>query len=176
MKGYVEKLIREVPDWPVAGVNFKDITPVIADPAAFRNITYQMKDFCDKVRADAIVSPDARGWLFAAPLAQLRQIPLHMVRKPGKLPPEVTSMDYEYEYASGTLEIRPDNFEGKTVCIVDDVNATGGTALATAELVRNMGAEKIVYACFIDLSFLGGTQKLEQQGVTVYSYLKYDEE
>lgn len=176
MKGYVEKLIREVPDWPIEGVNFKDIAPVIADPVAYRHVTLQMQNFCKQFLVNTIVSPDARGWLFASAIAQNLQMPLHLVRKPGKLPPGVTSMDYDYEYASGTLEMAPTSFGGKTVCIVDDVNATGGTALATAEMLRNMGAEKIVYACFIDLSFLGGTQKLEQQGVTVYSYINYDEE
>lgn len=176
MKGYIEQLIREVPDWPIEGVNYKDITPVVSDPSAFRHVTLQMQNFCKEFLVNCIVSPDARGWLFAAPIAQNLQTPFHLVRKPGKLPPEVTSIAYDYEYASGILEMRPASFAGKTVCIVDDVNATGGTALATAELVRNMGAKRVVYACFIDLSFLGGTQKLEEQGVTVYSYLNYDAE
>ena len=174
MKGYIQKLIREVPDWPVEGVNFKDISPVVSDPSAFRHITLKIEQFCKEQFVNTIVSPDARGWLFAAPLSQKLQIPMHLIRKPGKLPPPVASVDYDYEYASSTLEMPNTDLTGKIVCIIDDVSATGGTALATVDLIKQAGAKKIVYACFIDLAFLGGTEKLEQQGVAVYSYLKYE--
>lgn len=174
MKDFVENLIVEVPDWPINGVNFKDITPVVGNPAALRDIIINIQRFCEDHDVTDIASPDARGWLFAAPLSVRSQLPMHLIRKPGKLPPPVNTINYEYEYASGSIEVKPVDLTGKTVCIVDDVNATGGTASATVDLLKEMGAEKILYACFIDLTFLGGTEKLQQEGVAVYSYLKYE--
>jgi len=175
-----KELIREVKDWPVPGVNFKDISGLLADPIAFDDVIYRMSlNLARSKHVGAIVSPDARGFLFGAPIASRLRIPFYMVRKPGKLPPPVTSIDYDYEYASGTLELSDlvdfGDLGNQKVVIVDDVNATGNTALAITELVRKAGAQNIMYSCFMDLTFLQGSARLNEQGIQTQSLITYED-
>lgn len=168
--------INDVPNWPIDGVTFKDLTPLLADPSAYNLAIESMSAICADIGSTHIVSPDARGWLFASPIAHINMLPLHVVRKPGKLPPDTISKTYDYEYASGELEMKahlqfPSN---ASVTIVDDVSATGGTALAIIDMLRDYGVSKINYVSLIDLKFLQGTAKLKQTGVHCYSVITYD--
>lgn len=175
----IKESITEIPDWPVEGVNFKDLSNVLTKPNDFRWTLDRFKMFMLINEADCIVAPDARGFIWGAPVAAELQLPFHMIRKPGKLPPPVISQNYEYEYASGTLEIKGDTDigEGTKVGIIDDVNATGGTALAIIQLLTRLGVkpEDIYYACVIDLKFLKGSEKIRETGVTMISLVDYTE-
>lgn len=171
------KYVHDVPNWPVEGVTFKDITPLLANPEAMNMVISELQKFCKDQKVDAIVSPDARGWLFASPIAHNLNKPLHIIRKPGKLPPPTVSKTYDYEYASGTLEMKvnvlfPPKYK---ICIIDDVNATGGTAMAVAELLKNKGNPQICYASVIDLTFLKGSARLEKAKIKTFSLLKYND-
>ena len=175
----LKESIVEIPDWPVEGVNFKDLSKVLTKPGDFRWTLDRFKMFMLINDVSCIVAPDARGFIWGAPVAAELNLPFHMIRKPGKLPPPVISQDYEYEYASGTLEIKGDTDIGHdtVVGIIDDVNATGGTALAIIQLLTRLGVnpKNIYYACVIDLKFLEGSKKIRETGVTMISLVDYDE-
>jgi adenine phosphoribosyltransferase len=175
----IKNSIVEIPDWPVTGVNFKDLSKVLTKPGDFRWTLDRFKMFMLINDVNCIVAPDARGFIWAAPIASELELPFHMIRKPGKLPPPVISQNYEYEYASGTLEIKGDTDIGhdSVVGIIDDVNATGGTALAIIQLLLRLGVDpkNIYYACVIDLKFLGGSEKIRETGVTMISLVDYDD-
>ena len=175
----IKDAIVEIPDWPVEGVNFKDLSKVLTEPGDFRWTLDRFKMFMLINDVNCIVAPDARGFIWGAPVAAELNLPFHMIRKPGKLPPPVISQDYEYEYASGTLEIKGDTGIGhnSVVGIIDDVNATGGTALAIIQLLTRLGVDpkNIYYACVIDLKFLEGSKKIRETGVTMISLVDYDE-
>lgn len=170
--------ITEIQDWPVEGVSFKDLSTVLTQPGDFRWSLDQFKKFMAKHRVDCIAAPDARGFIWASPVAAELGLPFHMIRKPGKLPPPVIKQDYEYEYASGSLEIKgnTDIGFGTKVGVIDDVNATGGTALAIIQLLIRLGVkpEDIYYACVIDLKYLNGSEKIREAGVTMISLVSYD--
>jgi len=172
--------IVEIKDWPVEGVNFKDLSTVLTKPGDFRWALDRLRMFMAINEVDCIASPDARGFIWGAPVAAELELPFHMIRKPGKLPPPVISQSYEYEYASGTLEIKgnTDIGEGTKVGIIDDVNATGGTALATIQLLSRIGVrpEDIFYASVIDLTYLNGSSKIRETGVTMIALVTYDSE
>lgn len=174
----IKESITEIPDWPVTGVNFKDLSKVLTQPGDFRWTLDRFKMFMLINDVDCIVAPDARGFIWGAPVAAELKLPFHMIRKPGKLPPPVISQEYEYEYASGSLEIKGDTDIGAgiKVGIIDDVNATGGTALAIIQLLIRLGVnpEDIYYACVIDLKFLEGSEKIRDTGVTMISLVDYD--
>lgn len=174
----IKDAIVEIPDWPVEGVNFKDLSKVLTEPGDFRWTLDRFKMFMLINDVNCIVAPDARGFIWGAPVAAELNLPFHMIRKPGKLPPPVISQDYEYEYASGTLEIKGDTDIGhnSVVGIIDDVNATGGTALAIIQLLTRLGVDpkNIYYACVIDLKFLEGSKKIRETGVTMISLVDYD--
>ena len=175
----LKKSIIEIPDWPVEGVNFKDLSKVLTEPGDFRWTLDRFKMFMLINDVSCIVAPDARGFIWGAPVAAELSLPFHMIRKPGKLPPPVISQDYEYEYASGTLEIKGDTNIGhdSVVGIIDDVNASGGTALAIIQLLIRLGVDpkNIYYACVIDLKFLKGSEKIRETGVTMISLVDYNE-
>lgn len=174
----IKESITEIQDWPVEGVNFKDLSKVLTQPGDFRWTLDRFKMFMLINDVNCIVAPDARGFIWGAPVAAELGLPFHMVRKPGKLPPPVISQNYEYEYASGTLEIKGDIDigAGTKVGIIDDVNATGGTALAIIQLLTRLGVDpkNIYYACVIDLKFLEGSKKIRETGVTMISLVDYD--
>ena len=174
----IKDAIVEIPDWPVEGVNFKDLSKVLTEPGDFRWTLDRFKMFMLINDVNCIVAPDARGFIWGAPVAAELNLPFHMIRKPGKLPPPVISQDYEYEYASGTLEIKGDTdiCHDTVVGIIDDVNATGGTALAIIQLLTRLGVDpkNIYYACVIDLKFLEGSKKIRETGVTMISLVDYD--
>jgi len=168
----LKDVITTVPNFPVEGVMYKDVTSILQNPKAFEYSVESLMKFCTGRRITDIVSPDARGFLWGSPVAFLMGVSLHMVRKPNKLPPPVKSQSYDYEYASGVLEMKADAplNANSNVCIIDDVNATGGTALAITDLLKTFGVQDICYASVIDLAFLGGSSKLDMDTFSVVTY------
>ena len=163
--------IRDIPDFPKPGIIFKDISPLLADGHAFSSAISDMACLMT-AGIDAIVGIEARGFIFGAALAQQTGVGFVPVRKPGKLPSEVHQIEYELEYGFDALEIHRDAVSaGHKVVIVDDLLATGGTARATVDLVRQLGAE--VSACLfaIELDFLHGRKVLND--VPVRSLISY---
>ena len=153
--------IRDIPDFPKPGILFKDITTLIGHPAAFRAALDQFEARFKAYGADAIVAVEARGYIFGAPLADRMGLRFVPVRKPGKLPYDKISEDYELEYGSNTLEIHSDAIkQGEKVIIVDDLIATGGSAAATVSLIRKLGGEVVAFGAVIELAFLAGRQRL----------------
>ncbi len=169
--------IREIPDWPKKGVNFKDITTLLEDPLAFQEvIRLIVKPFVGK-KIDKIVGIDARGFLLASPVAYKLNTGLAIVRKKGKLPSQTISKKYALEYASDIIEMHDDAVKpGETVVLVDDLCATGGTALASCDLIEKLGGKIIEVSFLIDLPFLGGSKKIKELGLNVRSLISYDSE
>ena len=162
----LEHYIRNIPDFPKPGIQFKDITPLLKEPAAFKDAIEQISDYATSLSIDAIVGIEARGFLIAAPLAYRLGKPLIPVRKQGKLPYQTTSVTYELEYGNDTVEMHKDAIEGKQrVLIVDDLLATGGTMAATARLVENSGAHVAALVILIELSGLNGRALLSNYNV-----------
>ena len=151
--------IRDVPDYPQPGVVFKDITPLLADGAAFNAVIDALAATYGPV--DKVAGIEARGFILAAPVASRLGAGFVPIRKKGKLPGATFAQEYALEYGTATIEVLTDAFDpGDRVLIVDDVLATGGTALATADLVRRAGAQVADVAVLLELSFLGGRAKL----------------
>ena len=168
----IRPLIRDVPDYPKAGIVFKDITPLLRDGTAFAMSTVAMAAPFESAGVSHVVAIESRGFLFGGPIAQMLGAGLIPVRKPGKLPSRTTRQDYALEYGSDALEVHTDACEpGSRVLVVDDVLATGGTARAAGDLLRSLGAEIVGYAFLIELTFLGGRKRLE--GVQVQSVLSF---
>ena len=169
----LKSYIRDIPDFPVPGILFRDITPLLGDSGAMKFAIDSMMEMCEAMRPDVIVSVESRGFLFAAPLAYRMGKPLVPVRKPGKLPYDTYSATYELEYGTDSLEIHRDAISaGQRALIVDDLLATGGTVSATAELVRDCGAEVAGYAFLVELAGLNGREQLD--GADVSSLITYD--
>lgn len=171
--GWLKDHIRDVPDFPRPGVVFKDLTPLLADGAAFGACVDALVDLLDGRSVDAVVGIEARGFIFAAPVADRLGAGFVPVRKPGKLPWQLERREYALEYGADILEIHRDALAaGSRVMVVDDVLATGGTAAATAWLVEALGAEVVAMAFVIELGFLNGRSRLE--GRDVMSLLAYE--
>jgi adenine phosphoribosyltransferase len=153
--------IREVPDWPQQGVGFKDVTPLLADPAALDQTIAELATWAKERKPDLILGAEARGFILGAAIAREVGCGFVPARRPGKLPPETVSATYKLEYGTNALELHPDLIpDGSHVLIHDDVLATGGTVEAIAGLVQQLGG-KVCGACFIiELTFLGGRNRL----------------
>ncbi len=153
--------MREIPDFPVPGVLFRDILPVLADPAAYRQLVDELALAAAPFGANVIVAPEARGFLLAAPLARQLGAGLIAVRKAGKLPPPVYGEDYALEYGTARLEVEQQaGAAGRRALVVDDVLATGGTVAAAARLVERLGAEVAGYLFVMELRALAGRSQL----------------
>jgi adenine phosphoribosyltransferase len=164
----LKALIRDVPDFPKPGIVFKDITPLLADARGFGAVIEQLAERLQRYQPAGLVAVEARGFIFGGALAQRMQLPLAIVRKPGKLPWTTAMTEYALEYGSGRLEVHTDAVRnGHGYVIIDDVLATGGTAAATAELVRRHGAEVACYAFLMELEFLNGRARLGDVPVEV---------
>jgi len=157
----IKNLIRDVPDFPVKGIMFKDITPVLKDPKALGMIINRFGKMYKGMKIDAIVGIESRGFIIGAPLALKLNLPFVPIRKVGKLPFDKIRVNYKLEYGDATIEIHTDALEpGQRVIIVDDLLATGGTTAASIELVEKLGAEVVKCAFVIELGFLHGRDKL----------------
>jgi adenine phosphoribosyltransferase len=153
--------IREIPDFPKPGILFRDITPLLAHPAAFRRAIGAMADHFRNKDVGLVAAAEARGFIFAAPLAIELQAGLIPIRKPGKLPHRTLSHSYELEYGSDVLEIHAEDMPvGARVLVVDDLLATGGTVEACCKLVEMAGGEVVGCAFLIELVALGGAQRI----------------
>jgi adenine phosphoribosyltransferase len=154
-------LVRDVPDWPRAGVTFKDITPLLADAGGFAATVDALAAQHADVDIDVVLGIEARGFIFAAPVAYRLGAGFVPVRKAGKLPWHIEAQHYDLEYGTDLLEIHRDAVhEGQRVLILDDVLATGGTAAATAELVERLGATVVGMGFVLELGFLSGRDRL----------------
>jgi adenine phosphoribosyltransferase len=157
----LERFIRPVPDFPKPGILFRDITPLLADAGALAAAVERMSAPWRAARLDAIAAVEARGFLFAVPMALALGVGVIPVRKPGKLPADTISHEYDLEYGRDRLEMHRDVVSsGARVLVVDDVLATGGTAQACAKLVEASGATVAGAAFLIELAFLGGRERL----------------
>lgn len=169
---WLKEFIRDIPDFPQPGVTFKDITPLLADDKAFTYTVDAIAHHFDRDQIDKVLGIEARGFIVAAPLAYRFTAGLIPVRKKGKLPWEVESQEYVLEYGSDHLEIHRDAIDpGERILIVDDVLATGGTAAATAVLTERVGGKVAGIATVMELSFLGGRDKLA--GYDYFSLVTY---
>ena len=169
MNNEIKKYIKDVKDFPIEGIIFKDISPLLASPEMIKKVT---QEFAKETKgADIIVGADARGFLFGTPLSMETNIPFAMVRKPGKLPGEVISFEYELEYGTDKLEILKDSIKpGQKVIIVDDLLATGGTVGAIVKLVKSLGATVVKALFVIELEFLNGKDIID---APIKSLVKY---
>jgi adenine phosphoribosyltransferase len=168
-------LIRNVPDFPKPGVQFKDVTTILKNGPAFREIIDGWKArYADK-RLTAVVGAEARGFIFGSALAYAMGLPFIPVRKKGKLPAETLSQEFDLEYGADKVEIHVDALKtGDRVLLVDDLLATGGTMAAMAALVRQLGAEIVEVAFVVELPFLKGREKLA--GLSVHSLVSFEGE
>ena len=164
--------IREVPDFPTPGVDFKDITPLLADAEALKQTVAELASWVRDRKPDLVLGAEARGFILGAAIAEAAGVGFVPARRPGKLPPETVSASYVLEYGENSLELHPDLIPaGSKVVVHDDVLATGGTVEAINKLVAQLGAE-VVGACFIiELGFLGGRERLS--GTDLHALIKY---
>jgi adenine phosphoribosyltransferase len=168
----LKALVRDVPDFPKPGIVFKDITPLLSNADAFRAITDRLAGHAMALDPDGLLAIESRGFIFGAALADRTGLPMHLVRKRGKLPGKTVSIEYELEYGTDHVEVHADAIErGGRYVIVDDVIATGGTAGAVADLVARQGATGAACLFVLELGFLDGRRKLG--GQTIHSLLKY---
>ncbi|MCH8157150.1 MAG: adenine phosphoribosyltransferase [Nitrospinae bacterium] len=168
----IRRLVRDIPDFPKPGITFKDITPILGDPAAMARITGAFEKEFEDLKPTRIVGIESRGFIFGAVLAAQLELPFTPIRKPGKLPYESISVSYSLEYGEGKLEIHTDGLsKDDRVLILDDLLATGGTAAASIELVQKLGATVAALGFVIELGFLGGRKKLG--GQKIVSLVRY---
>lgn len=164
--------IRDVPNFPIEGVIFKDITPLLRSPEAFSFALDRLEEYCRPKQPDVVVAIEARGYILAAPLALRLGAAFVPARKPGKLPWRTIREEYQLEYGIAALEIHEDAIgSGQRVVIVDDVIATGGTLNATRRLVERLGGTVEGMACLVELAFLNGRRSLG--GTELFSVLTY---
>ena len=168
----ISSFVRDVPDFPKPGILFRDITPLLANAAAFAAAIEQFAAAVEPHRVSALVAIESRGFIFGAALAQRLGLPLLLVRKPGKLPRRTVSVSYQLEYGTDRVEMHADEIvAGARYAVIDDVIATGGTAVAAAELVEKQGGVVVCCAFLIELDFLKGRERLA--GRPVESLLRY---
>ena len=168
----LRSLVREVDDFPTPGVGFKDVTPLLADATALRQTVGELATWVKERKADLVLGAEARGFWVGAAIAAEVGVGFVPARRPGKLPPETVSARYVLEYGENVLELHPELIpKGARVVIHDDVLATGGTVEAICKLVEQIGGE-VVGACFIiELTFLGGRERLA--GLDLHSLITY---
>lgn len=169
----IDKAIRNVPDFPKPGIQFKDITPILEDHLLSKEIieTFAMQW---KGKIDAIAGVESRGFLFGFPLAMALDIPFILIRKKGKLPYKTVSYKYDLEYGSAEIEMHVDTVKsGMRVLIHDDLLATGGTAEAAAELIKKENGDVAGFSFLVELGFLKGKEKLEKYSKEVESLVNY---
>jgi adenine phosphoribosyltransferase len=166
------RLIRNIPDFPQPGIQFKDITTLIRDGQAFRQVINTLTERYKDRGIQAVVGIESRGFIFSAPLAYNLGIGMVPIRKPGKLPADTYQVEYALEYGTNTIEIHRDAFEpGTRVLVIDDLLATGGTVAAACELIEKVGGVVDEVAFLIELSFLNGREKLGNY--PIYSMIEF---
>ena len=171
----LRQLIRSVPDFPKPGIVFRDITPLLADPAGLDQAVAQLADPYRDRKVDLVAAVESRGFIFGAAVARQLGAGFVPIRKPGKLPAATTKASYQLEYGSDTIEIHTDAISpGQRVLLLDDLLATGGTMAAACQLVQGLGGEIVGIAFLIELAFLNGRAKLTDY--EILSLITYDAE
>jgi adenine phosphoribosyltransferase len=174
---YLRDHIRTVPDWPAPGVQFRDITPLLQDAKVFRVLidAFVHRYMDPLMRPDVVAGLDARGFILGSVVAYELGVGFVPIRKKGKLPFTTVEETYELEYGSATVELHTDAIKaGQRVLLIDDLIATGGTMMAGKKLLEKLGAQVIEGAAIVDLPELGGSAKLRQQGLALYTLIDFE--
>jgi len=177
VNGYLKSHIRTVPDWPAPGVQFRDITPLLQDPRVFRVLidAFVHRYMHPALRPDVVAGLDARGFILGSVVAYELGLGFVPIRKKGKLPFTTVEETYELEYGSATVELHTDAVKpGQRVLLIDDLIATGGTMMAGKKLLEKLGATVIEGAAIVDLPELGGSQRLRDAGLQLFTLVAYD--
>lgn len=170
----VRRTVREIPDYPKPGIDFKDITPLLEDPGLTRDLLARFKKEAESIGVNAIVGVESRGFLFGMALAIEMELPFITVRKKGKLPAKTVSVRYDLEYGSEEVEMHADSLKKGTKALIhDDLLASGGTAAAAAELVKKEGGSVAGFAFLIELSFLKGEKRITPYSSNIFKLLSY---
>lgn len=170
----IKQSVRDVPNFPKEGIIFKDITPILKDVELSKEITKEFARKLSELNPDIIVGVESRGFLFGMLIAQEMGIPFVPIRKKGKLPADCYAVEYDLEYGSACIEIHKDAIaKGKKVVIHDDLLATGGTVMASAELIKLCEAELVGFSFIIGLDFLGGEEKLKLYSANIVTLANY---
>lgn len=173
----IRRLIRTIPDWPKAGVMFRDITPLLQDPAAFRGLIDLVVYRHMRQRIDVVVGIDARGFILGSALAYALNVGFVPVRKRGKLPFKTVAQSYALEYGNDTVELHVDAVKpGQRVLLVDDLVATGGTMIAAIKLLQQLGGNVVEALAIIDLPELGGSSLIAQTETPFFSLCQFEGE
>ncbi len=171
----LKKHVRNIPNFPKEGINFRDITTVLQKPTAFHMAIISMQECLKSMEFDVVVAPEARGFIFGVPIAYNMAKPFVPVRKKGKLPAETIEEEYALEYGTATIEIHKDAIsKGQKVVVIDDLLATGGTLQAIIKLVERLGGEVVKVCCLIELPELNGRNNLKDYDVS--SIITFDGE
>jgi len=177
MPHLVKSKIRTVPNWPKQGIMFRDITTLLKDKEAYNHMINLLAERYKDKQIDVVAGIESRGFITGSVLAHRLGIGFVPIRKPGKLPAETVSEEYELEYGKDKIEIHKDAINpGDKVLLVDDLIATGGTALAACNLIKKLGGEIIEASFIIDLPGLGGKKKLKDAGYGVFNLVEFEEE
>jgi len=169
----LEETIENISDFPIPGIQFKDISPIFLDPKLYEDVIADLVEF-SKEKVDAVCGIESRGYLFGIAIAVALEVPFILIRKAGKLPPPVVSEKYDLEYGSAEIETREGQIKpGQKVLIHDDLLATGGTTEAAAKLVEKQGATVAQFSFLIGLKELNGQEKLKKFNAEVYHILQY---
>ena len=173
----IKSLIRTIPDYPKPGIMFRDITTLIGDSRGFQAAIDELVARYDGQTVDKVVAIEARGFIIGAPIAHQLRVGFVPIRKKGKLPGDTIEHHYDLEYGTDTVEIHTDAVTpGQKVLVVDDLIATGGTAIATITLLRQAGADIAGASFVVDLPDLGGRKRLEAEGVSVLTLVEFEGE
>lgn len=169
----LNETIENIPDFPIAGIQFKDISPIFLDPKLYEDVIADLVAF-SKGKVDAVCGIESRGYLFGIAIAVALEVPFILIRKAGKLPPPVISESYDLEYGSAVIETREGQIKpGQRILIHDDLLATGGTTEAAAKLIEKQGAIVSQFSFLIGLTGLNGDEKLKKFNAEVYHILEY---
>ena len=174
---YLKSHIRTVPDWPAPGVQFRDITPLLQNPRVFRVLidAFVHRYMDPTLRPDIVAGLDARGFILGSVVAYELGLGFVPIRKKGKLPFTTVEETYELEYGSATVELHTDAIQpGQRVLLIDDLIATGGTMMAGKRLLEKLGAKVMEGAAIVDLPELGGSQRLRQSGLQLFTLVEYE--
>ena len=169
----LKKHIRSIPDYPKKGILFRDITTLIKNPEAFKFTNDKIIELSKKLDFDKVSAIESRGFIFASTVSYILNKPFILLRKKNKLPAETHSVDFKLEYGEATIEVHKDSIaKGEKILVIDDLIATGGTALASAKLVENMSDQQISFIFVIDLYNLEGSMILKKKGYNVFDIIK----
>ena len=169
----LKKIIRDIPDFPIKGILFHDVTTIFKNPTAFAYCVDELKREYIQSGSNTICAMDARGFILGAALAVHVRAPLVLVRKKGKLPAAKVSQKYDLEYGTAEIEMQDDIGSNSKVFLVDDLVATGGTLVAASSLINQLGAEITTIACIVDMPDLEGSRRLKALGYRFFSMVEY---